>query len=315
MQIPQVLPTRRVDLVTNEADALAAAQPERRREYVRLRAGHFSGALVERSDGIVALAQEQWSAAVRVRCGRPRSYVVFSAVTSAESSTWCGIPLEPRSVIELNRDWEIGTHGALEAISFAVERGALERVEALLAGDGVVTRGENRLLEGAFANAEKLRDRIASALLAGDLPAQAQRALQADLLYLAARLRAPADPRIPRLASASARRRAVRRIEEYLDVHEREVPSLAELCAVAGTSERTLEYAFREQIGLPPARYLRLRRLNGVRRELRASEAGAAKITQIAMRWGFWQLGRFAVEYRTLFGERPSETLSRSPKL
>jgi AraC family ethanolamine operon transcriptional activator len=46
-----------------------------------------------------------------------------------------------------------------------------------------------------------------------------------------------------------------------------------------------------------------------VRRELRAAEPGTARVTDVAMRWGFWQLGRFAVEYRALFGERPSQTL------
>ena len=300
--------------MTDEANALGVAQPERGREYVRLRAGPFSGALVERSDGILALAKEHWSAAVRVRCGRPRSYVSFSIVTSAESATWCGIPLEPRSVIELNRDWEIGTRGAVEAVSFAVERSALEHLEARLAGDAVATRGENRVVEDASAAAEKLRDRIASALRSGDLPPQAERALQADFLHLAARLRAQGNARIPRLESASARHRAVRRIDEYLDAHEHEVPSLAELCAVAGTSERTLEYAFREQIGLTPVRYLRLRRLNRARRELCSADPETTRVTDVAMRWGFWQLGRFAVEYRALFGERPSETLGRSPK-
>ncbi|MFD2500918.1 hypothetical protein ACFSTI_21320 [Rhizorhabdus histidinilytica] len=34
-------------------------------------------------------------------------------------------------------------------------------------------------------------------------------------------------------------------------------------------------------------------------------------MTEIACRWGFYQFGRFAAQYRRLFGELPSETLRK----
>jgi AraC family ethanolamine operon transcriptional activator len=313
MQNPKALPPRRVDLVTDEVEALAAAQPERRREYVRTRAGRFEGTLCERSDGVVAVARERWSSALRVRCGRPRSYVVFSAVRTEDAATWCGIPLAPRSVLQLDRDWEITTRGALEACSFALERGALERVEAQLAGQPEPPRVENRLLDLGGDAAERLRRRVAD-FLRPELPPAAREVVQADFLHWAARLRRCSDAAKVRLESWSSRRAAVRRVEEFLDAHERELPSLADLCAIAGVGERALEYAFREQLGLPPNRYMRLRRLHHVRRELRAGDPETTRVTDVAMRWGFWQLGRFATEYRALFGELPSETLARAAR-
>jgi hypothetical protein len=48
-----------------------------------------------------------------------------------------------------------------------------------------------------------------------------------------------------------------------------------------------------------------------VRRALRESTPSETTVTQIATRYGFWQFGRFAVEYKTLFGQAPSATLAR----
>jgi len=110
--------------------------------------------------------------------------------------------------------------------------------------------------------------------------------------------------------SFSRRRAAVRRIEEYLAAYDRALPSIADLCAIANVSERTLDYAFREQLDTPPARYLRLRRLNKVRDEMRSGDPESVRVTDVAMRWGFWELGRFAAEYRALFRELPSATLA-----
>lgn len=86
-----------------------------------------------------------------------------------------------------------------------------------------------------------------------------------------------------------------------------------ELAVAAGVSQRTLEYAFAEQLGTTPGAYIRVIRLNAARRELAKAESGATTVGRIARRWGFRQPGRFSGLYHGQFGEPPSWTLHRSP--
>jgi transcriptional regulator GlxA family with amidase domain len=74
-------------------------------------------------------------------------------------------------------------------------------------------------------------------------------------------------------------------------------------------SERTLQSAFRSVYGQSPRRRLRELRLNKVRQVLLSVDTKTASVTEIASRFGFDELGRFAVDYRKLFGESPSQTL------
>ena len=58
-------------------------------------------------------------------------------------------------------------------------------------------------------------------------------------------------------------------------------------------------------------RYLRDIRLERVRQDL-LDPGQPHSVTEIATRWGFFQLGRLAAEYRRRYSETPRETLVRS---
>jgi len=89
-------------------------------------------------------------------------------------------------------------------------------------------------------------------------------------------------------------------------------PPPSEISASIGVSERTLRDCCSEFLGTSPARYIRLRRLNMARAELRRADPAAASVAEIARRYQFSELGRFAVSYRRAFGEMPSDTLRRT---
>jgi transcriptional regulator GlxA family with amidase domain len=100
----------------------------------------------------------------------------------------------------------------------------------------------------------------------------------------------------------------VERIEAYARSHMATSVPIAELCRVAGLSERGLRNAFYRVRGMSPKRSLRAERLRGARRAL-AGGHGSRTVTGVATSYGFYELGRFAAVYRESFGEAPSQTL------
>src|SRR5206468_10190036 len=87
---------------------------------------------------------------------------------------------------------------------------------------------------------------------------------------------------------------------------------VGEICAAIGVTDRSLRMHCAEHLGMSPHRYLCLRRMNLARRALETS-ARPSTVSQIATEFGFYELGRFAVAYRQLFGELPSAALRREP--
>ena len=103
----------------------------------------------------------------------------------------------------------------------------------------------------------------------------------------------------------------VARFEELLAANRDKPLYLADICRATCTSERTLHDCCHEELGMSPIRYLWLRRMHLARRALVLADPTKATVTGIATEFGFWELGRFAVAYRTLFGETPSVSLRR----
>lgn len=100
----------------------------------------------------------------------------------------------------------------------------------------------------------------------------------------------------------------VRRAEEFIRANLAQPLSLETIAEQAGISVRTLHAGFQTYRNTTPLNYLRDLRLARAREDLLQ---GKDAVTEVALRWGFSHLGRFAQDYKRRFGESPSTTRER----
>ena len=154
------------------------------------------------------------------------------------------------------------------------------------------------------ALAQQKSHRVYDAILADDVQNQI-------LLFLLEVL--TSAQALPRSARANSYR-AVSAVVDYVRTHGDAPLRIADLCAIAGVSERTLQNHFKRELGMTPKAYLTGQRLYGVHRQLWGAARSDSQVVDIANNWGFWHMGQFAADYRRVFGTLPSMTLKHSGK-
>jgi AraC family transcriptional regulator, ethanolamine operon transcriptional activator len=105
----------------------------------------------------------------------------------------------------------------------------------------------------------------------------------------------------------------VKKAEDFVLAQAGDHVSVSDLCRVTAVSERALQNAFKEVMGLTPLAYLARVRLHRVREALLEATQGSTTVSVEALKWGFWHFGEFSRAYKDCFGELPSDTLQRPP--
>jgi len=121
-----------------------------------------------------------------------------------------------------------------------------------------------------------------------------------------------ADPPLDLSLRSPRRFDLVKQAEEYMRAHLETPITLMSLCKAIHTSERPLNYGFHEVFGVSPMAYLKTLRLQAVRDQLQRSDPETTAIAEIANHFSFQSLGHFSRDYKTMFGELPSETLNQT---
>lgn len=109
----------------------------------------------------------------------------------------------------------------------------------------------------------------------------------------------------------SPRRPVVAQVREYLKSVETYPGSVAEMTRYVDMPQRTLRSIVQEMFGVTPKKLLKIKTLNDIHLALR-QESGPRTVTEIAYKYGEWEMGRFARNYYDLFNEYPSATLATS---
>jgi AraC family ethanolamine operon transcriptional activator len=310
--------------VFTESDHLSAAVQHLNLELVQRESGPFRGDLYSGALGgtmvqFIHLNQPTFSRAINA----PDRLAVLIQLRGSEPCIWNGYESRGSSVITYGPGHE---HFGAEPKEFecALVSIPLERIDLLLESFHQATwerlrTGCHQLQAPAvgFVEIEKQLTQLQAVidskpvlLTHAAIRQMFEHSLEESLLSVIRQ----AEQRFPSqdLTTRQTSGQIIRRTEQFLESHPDQPIHLMQLCSAIGVSPVSLGRAFRELLKIEPKRYLRLYRLHCVRRILLASDPAKTSVEFLAKSWGFWSRLQFEAEYRRVFGELPSQTLSRS---
>ncbi|MDR5785361.1 helix-turn-helix domain-containing protein [Caballeronia sp. LP003] len=292
-------------VVSHDADEQAGNLHGWRQLYDQLSAGRFVGMLEETHVDGMHLFRETTSQCLRQTCEVPAD------------ACWFGIPLTRGATGRIHAraldddalafrpggvEFELTTPPGYEIFGVVMKHAALRdyaRTVEHLALEDALPRGETVIISPAK------RAQLAAALLSMLRSGASVPSVVLAWIFESGALGCGADAPLPAPSRRGEIAAAARR---HVLAHRDRAVNVPELCAHLHVSRRTLQYCFQEAFGMAPNVYLRTLRLNGARRDLRHAAQRAQSVQDIAASWGFWHLSQFALDYRRLFGVRPSDT-------
>jgi len=287
----------------------------------QLQQGPLNGALIHAAIGQSRISIGEFSQGIRVRGYLSQNAVTLGMLLSAEAE-----------VLQWNKDTRAGDVvtfpdggeedgcflGASSYMTITLPVNTLLRTAAsheTLASESLWLKPAVYSPSPAIKAAVRHRINVCRSMLdrhGSELSANAARLIEAELLncYLTSMSELHAfEGDVLRRDSLQI----IRATEDILAEMDPVPVDVHQLCNKLQVGRRTLHRAFKSVLAIGPIAYLRLNRLALARCRLSDASPAATSVTRIALDHGFWELGRFSVVYRKLFGELPSTTLEREP--
>lgn len=300
-----------------DADLHAANLTGWQQEYDQTSRGHFHGSIVELAFHDLQVFREHTSQALQQKC------IVWP------DSVWLGIPCDGRQESRINGlsirpndimcrpgscEFHLTTPLDFDIYGLVVKHDTLTDLARIHGVDinesDLQTYGRLNVPDKTLQDARYLL----AHLLAAENSGIATRATHDVIMIGLLEILKTNIPKPAKARSYQHRKRVVDSARAYIDANQEEAVTITDLCKATHVSRRTLQYSFESIVGISPNQYLRISRLNAVRRALLQSDGGA-HVTDIASQWGFWHMSQFAKDYGALFGERPSQTLEMATRI
>jgi len=301
---------------THDADEQAACLTDWGQCYEQMSSGAFDGHFESYSFDGIELFQEETNQVVQ-QYGQPQpgSMTMAALLNQSEGARFCGTAVREDHYLFLRggQEFHFRTPQRATLVAVTVDMATFgdycQRVGELpppgaCVTNGLIRKGAQDELGGVLSSLMQSLRHTPDMLRHTALRRCLSEGLHSTLLGLY-ETGTPAGKDL----TASTRQYVVNKARDYMREHVDEPITVSDLCAHIRISRRLLQYAFQDVLGTNPARYLRAMRLNGARREIRRQTSEHACVADIAARWGFWHPSRFAAEYKSLFGELPSQTL------
>lgn len=308
-------------LTTHDIDELAEATKGWDQSYRQLSPGQFKGHNTYASFGGLQLYRETTQQAyLGVGTGLPNCYVLGVPLQMEGTGRLLGECFDRPDqllVMDVGSELHYCPPACCDIVVVAIPAEKLQRAAAELDQWQITETLQGRVVLSLPPKAvQHLSTVLTSALnqLAAAPArlgyAQTQQLLEGYLIeQVLACLKPLAPPHLSDPPLGTKQYRAVTQACDYIEAHPQDAITVSQLCTLTGVSRRTLQAGFQSQFGVSPKQYLTTHRLNGVRRDLLATNSKAASVTDIATAWGFFHVGHFASSYKAMFGELPSQTL------
>ena len=273
------------------------------------------GTLVHMALGDIIVNQGRVNQPIHIQGKVPHDVYRFALKLDSTPGQWNGIPLESRHMLVHGPGSEVEGSGGQCWATVTIPRTNLE--------DQIDRRqvpweppSPGRFSTVSHPSVEELArqiDTVRRGLCSGDItPGSTQAADGVTDALVSTLSGATFESRLTPDRRSRWRSTEIVHMTDALLAESEPITSVGELAIRLGISQRWMREAFRLAVGTSPKQYLTAYGLRGARNDLVTEMPSESSVADVALRWGFWHLSRFAEVYDDYYGEHPSQTLQRT---